>query len=71
MPCFCQICGERFDRPPLLRSGHLWSIPCPHCGGFLCPRCRSHEVYDLVQGIVIVPPHMAASVRASVWGKPN
>jgi hypothetical protein len=69
MPCICRICGERFDRLPLLRPGELWAPVCEDCGGFLCPTCRSHDIYDIIRGIAFVPPHLAASVRASVWGR--
>lgn len=71
MPCVCAICGCRFDRMPGCRAGELWALVCVDCQGVLCPNCNSHDVYDLVDYAVSVPQHLAPSVRASVWGKPN
>jgi hypothetical protein len=65
VPCVCQICGTRFDRPPLIQYGELAALTCEDCGGFLCPHCRSHAVWFVQEGIVLVSPQYAAIVRAA------
>jgi len=53
MPCVCATCGCRADRPPG-RPGELRVLLCADCGAMLCPRCGSHDLYGIVDGIVLV-----------------
>jgi len=71
MPCVCRVCALRFDRQPGAREHELHALTCEDCQSCLCPNCNSHDVYDLIDVIVHVPPSQAASVRASVWGRGN
>jgi hypothetical protein len=70
MPCICACCGERFDRS-IIRPGERMAQICEECGGFLCPTCGSHAIYDIAAEAIAVPARFAASIRASVWGRAN
>lgn len=69
MPCVCRVCAMRFDCLPNRRPDVFWALVCEDCGNIICPNCRSHDVYDIVDVTVAVPQRHAASVRASVWGR--
>lgn len=43
---------------------------CGECSTFVCPACGTHGKI-IPFGAYVVPPAQAASVRASVWGRPN
>jgi predicted RNA-binding Zn-ribbon protein involved in translation (DUF1610 family) len=64
MPCVCITCRSRF------RANEV--VNCPDCGDLRCPRCGMHGgMYTIEARPYNVPPYLAASVRASVWGRAN
>jgi hypothetical protein len=70
--CICTICGTRPAAPPLKPGDtRSFALLCPHCGLWVCCHCGSHALERVYQAPVFVSPRYAASVRASVWGRPN
>lgn len=69
-PCACVTCRARYDYADMKE--------CLDCGdAHLCPNCGEgsyHAVVFLDEPVVVIAPDawmVAASVRASVWGRPN
>jgi hypothetical protein len=70
VPCRCMVCRGAFHANSQAPD-ELWAIICEDCGNWICPVCKSHDIVGLASRIVTVHPSNAASVRASVWGRPN
>lgn len=77
-PCVCIHCRAHFVRRsallldipiPIEAIGGLIAPVCLECGAFMCPVCYSHNIADIADEIIAVPPQCAASIRASVWGR--
>ena len=62
VPCVCTVCRSTFSA--------FVVKPCPECGECLCPVCGRHGELPMI-GTFVIPPELAASVRASVWGRAN
>ncbi len=60
--CACLVCRTKLIAAVL--------SPCADCQTFVCPVCGTHgKVVPF--GEWAVPLSAVASVRASVWGRPN
>ena len=60
--CVCMVCRSRFFAS-IVRC-------CPECGECRCPVCGVHGELPMI-GTFLIPQEIAASVRASVWGRGN
>ena len=65
MPCVCLICRAHFV------LSRMTAVVCEDCEELICPFCHCHSINAADGATVNVPPAVAASVRASVWGRGN